>query len=609
MTTELKKPFYKVYFDHQVHGCGPIGAPILAVGETPGNDECIFMEPFVGSAGTVLNNCLSRHGIPRESIRIDNLASYRPWENKFENILDTPMLAHGLTKIHEYIKTYRPIVVIALGNYPMYFLAGKGKKIKGKVIGIGNWRGSILPYVDDTGKVHEDIKVIPTYHPSAVNRERSLYPIFDTDIKRIAKESKSRGLNYTEREIIANPSGIDLSIEESNIAHSLLYTADIETIKNTTTILSISFSTDYNKAIVLSPDSPERIQSISRILASPARKVFHFGYFDTTQLKLNGFEIALDEDSIKYERPYFFDTYLACHVLEPELPKTLAFETSTRTREPYYKHEGKEDEGDRKGWSKKIDRDRLYRYNGKDTCTDYEVFFQQFEEILDSDKGTRDIFNFEMSSIELQTHISNSGMLLDPKRLELLKNAMIARWAKLQYPLDGLFGSEVNVKSPNLKDWLYSKEADGGLGLPTKYLDKRVTTNDAALVTNLAWCKKKMDESVRDETKKKYKYKLNILKTIREIREIRQRFNYLNSQYSSDGRSRSSYKFGPETGRYAATKWVDGSGYNHQTNPRDPVEVGDADFEKYKNEMNLLKLAESDIGISLNNEDEEDEDE
>jgi DNA polymerase I-like protein with 3'-5' exonuclease and polymerase domains len=318
---------------------------------------------------------------------------------------------------------------------------------------------------------------------------------------------------------------------------------------------------------------------------------------------LNGFVIGQDNDSIKLKRPYFYDTYIACHVLEPELPKTLAYETSIRTREPYYKQEGKE-EADQKGWSTKFDKERLYRYNGKDTCVDFEVFESQIVDIAQLAKSSRDIFDFEMRSIRLQTHMSNSGMLIDPSRLELLKQALITRWAKLQYPMDMIAGFELNVRSPLLKDYLYQPEKKGGLGLPAKYKNKRVTTDDDALVTLIAWCKKKEYESVRDDTKRKYRNKLNLIRAIREIRGIRQRLSmYVDSEQSEDGRTRSTYKWGPETGRMASSKYVDGTGYNHQTNPRDPIEVSDEDFEKYKNEYKLVETLDS--GDKIIEEEEE----
>lgn len=581
---------YRLYENIKVKGIGPTDSPILIVGESPGNDETIFMKPFVGRAGEILNACLSRRGIPRDSVRIDNLSHYRPYNDKFENLLNTPHLESGIAAIHEYISTHKPIVVAALGNYPMHYLTGKGKKLGNSISGIGNWRGSILPYINDN-----NIKVVPLYHPAAVARNRSLYPIFDADIKKVKEESEFRGLNYTQRDIIINPTGFDLIRAVGAVISSEYVAIDIETTRSSRNILCISFSISPHHALVLSFNDLMNTKYIAEILSAKNKKIFHFGYFDVTQLKLNGFEVAPDPLSEEHNRIYFWDTYIASHVLEPELPHTLAFETSIRTREPYYKQEGKE-ESDQKGWGKKIDRERLYRYNGKDTACTFEVFMSQVNDFSKTNPNTIDTFNFQMSCIGLQNHISNSGMLIDKNRLKLLEGALIARWARLQYLLDGVAQFEVNVKSPLLKDWLYNKEAEGGLGMPPKYYQKKVTTNDDALVSLISWAKTKIDESKKEETKRKYRLRLNIIKAIREIREIRQKLSmYIDAKVSEDDRSRSSYKYGPDTGRWAAQKYVDGTGYNHQTHPRDTITVPDEDYEKYKNDERVRKEIKNDL--------------
>lgn len=601
---------YRIYTDKQVLGSGKVGASIMGVGESPGEDECIHGIPFIGRAGEKLNSVLARQGINRQTdIWLDNLCQWRPWGNDFDLLLGTPQLEIGLQMIHQYIKTYRPVVIVAFGNYPLWYLTRKGKRTKaGKVSGISNWRGSILPYVDDTGKTHYDIKVVPTFHPSFVSYNPKAYPIFDKDLERVKHESTFRGLKYTEREIIADPRGMELEHHTQELCRAPVYTCDIETIKGTTHILSISFSPSKHKALVINPSESSGLRAVDRILRSGARKVFHFGLFDTTQLGLNGFQISQDEFSASVDRLYYWDTYNGAHVLEPELPKTLAYETSYRTREPYYKHEGKE-EADQKGWSKKIDRERLYKYNAKDTCVDFEIFEQQEEEIHSADRGTREIFAFEMASLEMQQHISLSGMLIDQKRLEQMKLGMVARWAELQYILNGLSGRNLNIKSPKLADYLYGKNE---LNLPPQYFTnpltkkKAVTTNDDALVKLISICRTKEAEVLKESTKEEYRVRLAVVQAIREIRGIRQRLSmYVLAKQSLDGRSRSLYKNGPETGRWAASKFVDGTGYNHMTNPRDPVEIDEEKINAFKSMVGLVDTLDKDDNPEAEDDEEE----
>src|SRR5256885_2670257 len=154
-------------------------ASILFVGEAPGVTEEAEGRPFVGEAGNFLTNVLGRNGIPRESVRLSNLAHFRPRDNKFEYLLNSPQLQAGLSEIRTYIQSHRETikVICALGNWPLYFLTGKQGKKPGS--GILNWRGSILTCT--LNGIESQLKVIPTLHPAYLLRDRKTYPIFDQD--------------------------------------------------------------------------------------------------------------------------------------------------------------------------------------------------------------------------------------------------------------------------------------------------------------------------------------------------------------------------------------------------------------------------------------------
>ena len=70
------------------------------------------------------------------------------------------------------------------------------------------------------------------------------------------------------------------------------------------------------------------------------------------------------------------DTLVRHHILWPELPHKLQFQTMQYTREPYYKEEGK-------GWHLKEGLDKLMRYNCKDTLVTYEIYQEQEKEFRD----------------------------------------------------------------------------------------------------------------------------------------------------------------------------------------------------------------------------------
>jgi DNA polymerase len=55
-----------------VPGEGPAHAPLMLIGEQPGNDEDLAGHPFVGPAGRVLDRALQDAGIDRKQVFVTN---------------------------------------------------------------------------------------------------------------------------------------------------------------------------------------------------------------------------------------------------------------------------------------------------------------------------------------------------------------------------------------------------------------------------------------------------------------------------------------------------------------------------------------------------------
>ena len=155
-----------------VPNTGPENARILFVGEAPGAKEEEARLPFVGESGDILIQVIGRAGFARQEVKLANLCGYRPLpDNKFERLSGSAELERGIRALREDIENHPPRVIVPLGGWPLKILCGKD--------GISRWRGSIIPYLEN-----KSIKVVPTFHPAAVLRDRSIYPIFDLDIKR-----------------------------------------------------------------------------------------------------------------------------------------------------------------------------------------------------------------------------------------------------------------------------------------------------------------------------------------------------------------------------------------------------------------------------------------
>jgi uracil-DNA glycosylase len=572
---------------------GPKNARLYLVGEGPGADEVDARRPFVGVSGLKLRNCLGRNGVAEDSIRLANLVQYRPPNNKFEAILRTSELAAGIEELASDIREFRPNVVAALGNWPLYYLTGRrGKKSPGT--GIGKWRGSILPC---TLPGCEGVKVIASYHPAFVVRQPTAYPIFDTDIKRIVGDSLFPELRWPEHDIIVDPRGNALDEWVERLCSAEYLAVDIETVKRSHHILCVGFSPDPLTAVVIPHSSTDfsRYDAISRVLSSQARKVFHNGgTFDVPILVAAGHTV----------RNFYWDTMAAQHVMWPELPKSLEYLSSVYTRQPYYKTAGRaEIPDDAKGWSDKFDRGALYEYNGTDCCVTAAVFVEQCREFDEGPPQWNKVFRFEMAQYPVAAEISRTGLTIDIQRKETLRRALQAKWAVVQFVLNNLVKLKVNVNSPKqMRHLLYDKDK---LGFPPrKDHQGNLTTDEDAIVSLIAFAKDKLAKLKPGGNANAYwQLRLDALSAVLIIRGVRKLLSsYINIRLSDDGKLRATFKpVSTETGRWACAVYFDGTGTNAQTFPREVFELKNYEDDPFMKELlpYVMEAEAEDVGIEL----------
>src|SRR6478672_1679287 len=63
-----------------VFGEGSAGAPLMLVGEQPGDQEDLAGAPFVGPAGRVLDGALAEAGIDRAQTYVTNAVKHFKWQ-------------------------------------------------------------------------------------------------------------------------------------------------------------------------------------------------------------------------------------------------------------------------------------------------------------------------------------------------------------------------------------------------------------------------------------------------------------------------------------------------------------------------------------------------
>ncbi len=146
-------------------------APILFVGEGPGEQEDILGEAFVGRAGKLLDLLLDALEIKPEDYYIANVVKCRPPDNRIPTKDEVDACMPWLRYQFSVIK---PSIVVCLG-------ATAAKAIIDDDVKITKIRGN---WIDKQGK----ILIMPTYHPAAVLRDSSKRADFYLDIKKVREK-------------------------------------------------------------------------------------------------------------------------------------------------------------------------------------------------------------------------------------------------------------------------------------------------------------------------------------------------------------------------------------------------------------------------------------
>ena len=145
-----------------VFGVGHPQAQWMIVGEAPGEQEDLRGEPFVGTAGQLLDNMLravgltrgdgSGEGLAERQVYIANTLKCRPPRNRNP---EPEELARCRPYLDRQIALVRPRIILAMGRFAVQSLLGSSEPI-------GRLRG----------RVHEldGVPVIVTYHPAYLLR-------------------------------------------------------------------------------------------------------------------------------------------------------------------------------------------------------------------------------------------------------------------------------------------------------------------------------------------------------------------------------------------------------------------------------------------------------
>ena len=102
-----------------VFGEGPKHAPIMMVGEQPGDKEDLAGRPFVGPAGALLDQALEEVGIDRAKVYVTNVVKHFKWEPRGKRRIHKKPNAAEITACRPWlqseIRVVRPRAIVCLG--------------------------------------------------------------------------------------------------------------------------------------------------------------------------------------------------------------------------------------------------------------------------------------------------------------------------------------------------------------------------------------------------------------------------------------------------------------------------------------------------------------
>jgi uracil-DNA glycosylase family protein len=143
-----------------VPGEGPAHAPLMLVGEQPGDQEDRAGKPFVGPAGRILDRALAQAGIDRTEVFVTNAVKHFKHEMRGKRRLHKRPNAYEIERCRWWLEAERALVrpagIVAMG-------ATAVQSVLGRSIAISRARGQPFALADGTA-------VFVTIHPSYLLR-------------------------------------------------------------------------------------------------------------------------------------------------------------------------------------------------------------------------------------------------------------------------------------------------------------------------------------------------------------------------------------------------------------------------------------------------------
>ena len=299
---------------------------MMIIGDHWGAEDELAEAPFQGAAGWLLKRALSAAGVTMEDCYLTNVFNAREPAHHTDEV----------ARLWHEIKTVQPNVIFALGSTALATLTGE--------VSIKKHRGFITKTVDGT-------KVIPSWHPTSVLRNYSLYPILMLDAVKAARHDAFPHLPAQKGKLCVPETILELyNWYREHIIPAKYVVCDIETENDT--ITEVGFAVSPERAICIpffkrpssnywQHEKDERAAwEIIRIICETKPLVGQNFAYDMKWLWQKMGIPCLN---------FVHDTMLLHHSIQPELEKGLGFLASAYTDRPAWKFMRKESKTAKKG--------------------------------------------------------------------------------------------------------------------------------------------------------------------------------------------------------------------------------------------------------------------
>lgn len=386
---------------------------LAIIGDAPGELEEQLGQPFVGMGGRLLDNLLSRCNHLRSTCFIGNVCQIRPPKNDISNFdYDGDEIQSGLQLLRTDLEVFRPNCCLLLGKTP--FKAFKG------IHNLGDWRGSV--FVSD---LFPNLKCVASYHPSTVFRNYEWLPLLTFDLKRAINESKTPVHSPPKRSLISEHNFNELLFRLDNLL-TLKSTVSCDIEGGVGNVSCLSFATSSDHAFIVpftkldgsscwTLDQEVQIwKRVAAILSSPdIKKVWQNGLYDRFVLQW-AHKLVIRNSSD--------DTMLKFWSAYCELEKSLGFQCSILTDEPFYKM-----------GRKSQDQKTFYEYCCKDSAVTFEIN-SKLEKILEP--SALHHYRLNNSLLNPLLYMELRGIRYNETLASFRKQEMDSHVARLQSLLD-----------------------------------------------------------------------------------------------------------------------------------------------------------------------------